>query len=221
MRRQLTRSGAGCTPRDFQGCGGRLHGRNHAIGLPRDPAGLAGRGDRKRGFSMRVFLGALFALAVMSSPALAQNLKADVSLAKDSRMVKSVSVEDLKAIVVDQGYEVTEVGGLGDVSVEAKTDEGLIFLLIGTACEVEGYKPNCLGINMQVRYDSDEDVTVEKINQATLSYAAVSTWLDKDSNTLGITRYAILDDGVTMANIKANLTTLLAIAPRISDIIWP
>ncbi|MBX3479733.1 MAG: YbjN domain-containing protein [Caulobacter sp.] len=170
---------------------------------------------------MRVFLGALFALAVMSSPALAQNLKADVSLAKDSRLVKSINVEDLKAIVVASGYEVTEVGGMGDVSVQAKTDEGLIFLLIGTACEVEGYKPNCLGINMQIRYDGDEDVTVAKVNQATLTYAAVSTWWDEDSNTLGITRYTILDDGVTMANIKANLTTLLAIAPRITGIIWP
>ena len=35
---------------------------------------------------------------------------------------------------------------------------------------------------------------------------------------MGISRYVVLDHGVTMANIKANLEVLIAIAPAVVDI---
>lgn len=38
--------------------------------------------------------------------------------------------------------------------------------------------------------------------------------------TVGITRYVILDGGMTIRNIKDNLLNLLAIAPQAADYIW-
>jgi len=170
---------------------------------------------------MRKFIVAMFALAVISSPAAAQNLTADVSLGKDSRIVKTVNVEDLKAIVVASGYKVTGVGGNGKVSVQAKTEDGLIFLLIGAACGTDGKSPDCQGINMQVRYDADDNVTLEAINTSNLSFAATSTWYDEGGNTVGISRYVILDHGVSMGSIRINLETLLSISSQVTEIIWP
>jgi hypothetical protein len=37
-------------------------------------------------------------------------------LPNDDRVVRSVSLEDLKAIAVSEGHTITEVGGEGDVS---------------------------------------------------------------------------------------------------------
>ena len=93
---------------------------------------------------------------------------------------------------MSEGHTITEVGGEGDVSVRATSADGLIFHLIGTACNSE-YSEDCLGLMVQVRYDDDDDVTEGAINNANLSYAAVSTWWDKEGDTVGVTRYLILD----------------------------
>ncbi|MBA3067076.1 MAG: YbjN domain-containing protein [Hyphomonas sp.] len=148
------------------------------------------------------------------------------ALADDSQLVTSVTLADLQRILAEDGYTINSTGDDGAVSVRA-TDEagtGLIFNVIGTACEVEG-TDGCLGINMQVRYDADGQETLELINDANLMWAATSAWYDDfgvDGNTptVGITRYVILDGGMTVRNIKDNLLNLLAIAPQAADYIW-
>lgn len=169
---------------------------------------------------MRTLLTTAALAAAISFPAFAQEFSADTSLANDDRIVRSVNLEDLKAIAVSEGHTITEVGGEGDVSVRAKNADGLIFHLIGTACGSE-FSEDCLGMMVQVRYDSDEDVTAEKINEANLAYAAVSTWWDKEGETLGVTRYIILDGGQRMENVKINLQNALALGPLVADVIWP
>jgi hypothetical protein len=89
---------------------------------------------------------------------------------------------------------------------------------------VEG-TDGCLGINMQVRYDADGQETLELINEANLMWAATSAWyddlgVDGYTPTVGITRYVILDGGMTVRNIKDNLLNLLAIAPQVADYVW-
>jgi len=74
---------------------------------------------------------------------------------------------------------------------------------------------------VQVRYDSDEDVTTEAINNANISYAAVSTWWDKEEKTVGVTRYIILDGGQRMENLKVNLQNALSLGPMVADVVWP
>lgn len=169
---------------------------------------------------MRTFLAATALASVVSFTAYAEEFTADTSLANDDRIVRSVDLEDLKALAVAEGHTIESVGDDGDVSLRATTPDGLIFNLIGTACGTE-YSDDCLGFMVQVRYDDDEDVTTEKINSANLSYAAVSTWWDQDGDTVGVTRYIILDGGQRMENLKINLENALALGPLVADVIWP
>lgn len=166
------------------------------------------------------FLVAVLALALTgATPVLAQSLSANTALARDERSVEFVTVEDLKAIIVASGHTVLSVGEFGPISVKAKTAEGLIFHLIGTACDEPGV-PGCLGISMQVRYDIDSRLTYEKINRVNTRYWAASVWIDHDKKVLAITRYVILDHGVTMRNVKANLSNLLAINENVQKEVW-
>ena len=144
--------------------------------------------------------------------------------ADDARLIKSVKLADLEQIITESGYTITSTGEEGEISVRATTTDGLIFNLIGMACNTD-LVDGCLGISMQVRYDADGEETLERINTANLMWAATSAWYsqggtDGNSPTVGISRYVILDEGVTFANIQTNLVNLLAIAPRAADYIW-
>lgn len=149
------------------------------------------------------------------------------ALADDSKLVKAVSLQDLQTIIIEEGYTINSTGDDGEISVRA-TDTagtGLIFNVLGTACDLEGYESGCLGINMQVRYDADGQESLERINGANLMWAATSAWysaegFDSGVPTVGITPYVILDGGMTVRNIKDNLLNLLAIAPQVADYVW-
>jgi hypothetical protein len=166
---------------------------------------------------MRRLIASMAVLAAFALPALAD----------DNQIVKTVNLQQLQTILVEEGYTINSTGDDGAVSVRATDTNGtgLIFNLLGTACDVEGYDPGCLGINMQVRYDADGQETLELINGANLMWAATSAWysaggVDGETPTVGITRYVILDGGMTIRNIKDNLLNLLAIAPQAADYIW-
>lgn len=165
---------------------------------------------------MRRTLTSLAILAAIAAPALAD----------DNQIVKSVSLADLQRILTEDGYTINSTGDDGAVSLRATDtgETGLIFNVIGTACDVEG-TDGCLGINMQVRYDADGRETLERINDTNLMWAATSAWysaggVDGETPTVGLTRYVILDGGMTVRNIKDNLINLLAIAPQAADYIW-
>ncbi len=152
--------------------------------------------------------------------------------AEDSRLVTSIGQEDLEAIIYALGHTLDGTEVYNDISVRGKTEEGLLYLLFGTACSEQDETapsspaPACLGINMQVRYTADDSVTLAKINQANVERAAVSVWLSKEGNeeqtkTLGIARYIILDKGQSMGNIKENVRVLLSISTYVSEVMWP
>jgi len=165
---------------------------------------------------MRQFLLGVGMAVILSTPVMAQTYSANVNLAADARSVGSVTLEDLKAIVVAAGYKIDALSTYGDVSIRGKTPEGLVFHLIGTACQQKA----CQGIMMQIRYDTDERVTLERVNKANLGDAAIAVWFDREDKTIGITRYVVLDHGVTMANVKANLRVLMSIAPNVVAIVF-
>ena len=112
---------------------------------------------------MRIYLAAAILSATVSLAASADDLTADTSLAENDRVVRSVGLDDLKAIAVAEGHNIEAVGENGDVSLRATTPDGLIFHLIGTACDTE-YSTDCLGFMVQIRYDSDSDVTTEAVS---------------------------------------------------------
>lgn len=171
---------------------------------------------------MRRLFTTLALAAAIAGPAFAQGaITGDASLARDDRQVRSVFLEDLKAIVAaSSGHTITSAEGN---SVTATNENGLIYNLDGTVCENE-IRPGCLGININVRYDGDEMVTYEKLNAANLNWTPVSVALEGDvgasDSSLIITRYVILDGGMSMANVKDNLTNALSIAASVADYIW-
>lgn len=136
------------------------------------------------------------------------------------RIVRSVFQQDLNEIVTSLGHTVVETASSGDPSVTARTAEGLIFLLYGTACNANGVA-GCQGVMMQIRYETDERVNYERVSQANFTYAAIATWWDQQEGTVGFTRYVVLDGGVTFRNLQENLGVLLGVAPMASEIVFP
>ena len=137
-----------------------------------------------------------------------------------SRVLKSATVNDLKAIVGSLGHTVEAEDVAGDYSIRAHDEEGLKYLLIGTACDV-GDVPGCQGIMMQVRFSNDDgqEIVYENLNRANFEQAAVSTWYSPEEETIGVTRYVVLDYGVTMQNIRENVNVLLAVTPLAMDVV--
>lgn len=135
-------------------------------------------------------------------------------------IVKSVVEEDLRQLVIDEGHTVDEMHPFDAPSVRGKTSDGLLFVLIGTACDKNGV-PGCQGVMMQIRYDDDERVNDSVILDANLKKAAVTTWWDKDDKTVGFTRYVVLDDGITKMNLRQNLRVMLSVTKEAVKIVWP
>jgi len=132
------------------------------------------------------------------------------------RLVNSVDLDDLKAIVKSLGHTVSGQGKFGEVSLSATDAEETNYILIGTACDVNGAR-GCQGVMMQVRFDPDESVDAESLARANLSQAAVNTWRDPANGTIGVTRYVVLDHGITMANLRENVNVLLSLTPSVVD----
>ena len=154
----------------------------------------------------------LIVVATISGPALAQgDITADASLARDDRQVRSVFLEDLKAVAAAAGDTIIAVEGN---SVTAEDVFGMVYNLDGTVCESD-IRPGCLGIHM---------VTYEKLNAANLHWTPVSVALKgkigTSDSSLIISRYVILDGGMSMANVKENLSNTLSIATSVADYFW-
>jgi len=134
----------------------------------------------------------------------------EADLADNARMVSGVVLADIEALVTSQGHTVNSTDKAG-VSVAAETGDGLLYSLDGTACDDN---LRCLGVNMLVTYNFTDDMTYEELNRADVKYAAASVW--QHNTSYGVSRYIILDGGMTMENLKANIEVLLSIAPQVS-----
>jgi hypothetical protein len=150
-----------------------------------------------------IFAAAAAVLAVIAAPLAAQDYAPE-------RLKKSVTQADLFAIAGSLGHQVIEQGEAEDVLVVAQTADATNYFLFGTACDANGV-PGCQGIMMQVRYDLPTTTTFETLAKANLEQAALNSWADFENKTLGFTRYQVLDNGVTMANIRENVNVLLAL----------
>ena len=162
---------------------------------------------------MRLILAAAGAVTLLQMTAAAQ----DSWRSDEERLVRGIVQQDLVALVTMRGDSVegeaiapeSEI----DVSLQAATPEGLIYQLHGTACSEEGV---CQGIHILVRYGFEGTPNYEFLNQANYSRAAASIW--HLPGTIGVSRYLILDNGQTMANLKTNVDATLAMAPFMMEI---
>jgi hypothetical protein len=126
---------------------------------------------------------------------------------------KSVTQDDLVAIVGSLGHRVVEQGSGAEILVLAEGEGGVNYFLIGTACDVNNV-PGCQGIMMQTRFELPAGTTAETLAAANLDQAALNTWADFERKTLSFTRYQVLDHGATMANIRENVVVLLSLVPE-------
>lgn len=129
---------------------------------------------------------------------------------------QAASLADLERIVTSLGHEI-EAKDAANQSLRAVDAGSTRYVLTGTACDVEGV-PGCRGIAIQVLFEGD--VTYERLAEANLNQVAVSTRYDPQSRVVSVTRYVVLDGGVTMANVAENLRVLLALAPEVLRILF-
>ncbi|MEQ5786928.1 YbjN domain-containing protein [Erythrobacter sp. NFXS35] len=126
----------------------------------------------------------------------------------------SVGTADLAAVVGSLGHQVIEqeegVGEDGEVMILAESPDQIRYVLLGTACDVEGV-PGCQGVLMQAQFDLPPGATYASVADANLNFAALNIWVDFEQKSLGFTRYVVLDQGVTMANLRANVEVLLSL----------
>ena len=150
-----------------------------------------------------VMLAAAFAFACAAAPAMAQDYAPDA-------VRKSVTSADLAAVVGALGHQVLEEGKDDGVLVLAENSDQLKYVLLGTACDLDGV-PGCQGVLMQAQFELPPATTYETVALANLNYAALNVWVDFKQKSLGFTRYVVLDNGVTMANLKSNVEVLLSL----------
>ncbi len=132
------------------------------------------------------------------------------SLADNDRMVTGVTLADLAALVTSKGHTILSRNS-DEVTVSAQLEDGLQYSMDGTACNDDKL---CNGINIVVSYASDGGGSLEDLNTQDVQYAAASVW--STGSSYGISRYIILDGGMTMQNIKFNMDTILNIAPKVN-----
>lgn len=134
------------------------------------------------------------------------------AMAQSSDLITSMSEADFAEFAESQGHDVLGFGEAGKVSIRAMTGDGTTYYLTGTACSDLG---DCKGVNMSARFQYEDWYTLASINTANIERAAVSVW--KLDNVLGISRYVILDDGVTPGNLQSNFDNFLAIVPYVIE----
>jgi hypothetical protein len=149
-----------------------------------------------------MWAGAL-ALGMMAAPAAAQAFEPDA-------LKKSVVTGDLAAVVGSLGHQVLEQGEEGNVLVLAEDQDQLKYVMLGTACDIDGVA-GCQGVLIQAQFDLPPGTTYETVARANMEYVALNVWVDFEQKSLGFTRYVVLDEGVTMANIRANVEVLLGL----------
>lgn len=162
---------------------------------------------------------ALFAFAALACLSVTAQAETD-----DAAVFGSLTPADMQTLVTEAGYEFVEAGFYGANSVKGRDNAtGLNFHLIGTACDqpdVEG----CLGLWMLAYYDADGSALLERMNLANWNWLPVSVFYTADQirgePAVVVSRYVILDGGVTWYNLEANLQNFMGIVPQAADFVW-
>lgn len=155
--------------------------------------------------TLAAFAPSLAILGAPVAPVAAQTYSAE-------RVIEAVTIDDLKAIIGDIGHEIVSTETESAPMIVARTPDGLIYRLRGTVCD--DAKSKCRGISIAAKYRGADQVTDENIARANRRFAAVKPVVYREDDYYSFARYLILDHGVTMANIRTNVTVFLAIQPK-------
>ncbi|MEP7211104.1 MAG: YbjN domain-containing protein [Alphaproteobacteria bacterium] len=119
-------------------------------------------------------------------------------------------------VITAMGYMVVHGGGIETDRpfVAFKTMDGINVATIATACHDDTGKKACYGVQMIAEMlpgkNADADGLVDEFNA---TYAAAKFY--HVDGMVRVSRYLVLDDGVSRDNFKANIVVLLEIAGAI------
>lgn len=164
--------------------------------------------------TLRFVMGAA-ALAVAVAPAHGQ------TNGSTQRVITTVTKADLRLLVTLEGHSIIAEDFFDVPSVRGKTKDGLVFQVFGSNCGPGGKNATCKNVMMQIRYDDDERVTLDGVNEANVREATVTAWWDQSANTVGFTRFVVLAGGVTFMNVRENLRAMFVYVPTVTKYPFP
>lgn len=130
-------------------------------------------------------------------------------------LIADASTEDVKSLITGIGGTVVNAGvaSSGRRYVRATSAEGLSFDIYSFQCDNDQADQRCTGLEFMVNFDLGSEDNVKKA-MTLVDYAAVEDLGSGDNLTLS--RYMILDGGISRSNFDTNLKVFL----KISDNVW-
>ena len=144
--------------------------------------------------------------------ALAEGL--DTSIRAPHMLVGSVGAGDLHLLLDDMDAHLT-VTGVNDRQapyVFATSKDGTPFAIYTACANPDG--TDCRGLEFLAGIDSGR--STEQVSQINQAYAAVSVY-KSDPETVHISRYVILDHGVTWANLLENAEVFEVLCAHVTE----
>ena len=138
----------------------------------------------------------------------------DRSIRAPDMLVGSVGAGDLHLLVDDMDAQLT-MTGVNDRQapyVFAKTKHGTPFAIYTACANPDG--TDCRGLEFLAGVWSEK--SVDEVSQVNQAYAAVSVY-KSDPEMVHVSRYVILDHGVTWANLLENATVFEALCEHVME----
>ncbi|MBU2605615.1 MAG: YbjN domain-containing protein [Alphaproteobacteria bacterium] len=138
----------------------------------------------------------------------------DTRIRAPDMLVGSVGAGDLHLLLDDMEARLT-MTGVNDRQapyVFATTKHGTPFAIYTACANPDG--TDCRGLEFLAGIDSRR--SVEDVSQISQAYAAVSVY-NSDTETVHISRYVILDHGVTWANLLENAAVFEVLCEHVTE----
>ena len=129
-------------------------------------------------------------------------------------MISNVQLDDLRMIVDEMGgtFLAAAVNDKGAPFVFARLPDGLTFGIY-TACTDET-ATDCRGVEFMAAFGSV--LTAEQVTEIDRGFSAVSVY-KADADTVHVSRYVILDNGITWGNLMENAAVFEALCGKVAQ----
>jgi hypothetical protein len=147
-------------------------------------------------------------------PAGAQSGTPDPETPEHVELVQSVSMDNLRQLLTDLDAKFIAAGRTGDGApfVFGQFDEGLTFGAYAVCAMPDG--SDCRGLELMAVYGSRADS--EEIAGIDRDYPAISLY-KSDGQKVRVSRYVILDHGVSWANLVENARVFHTLCGKVSE----
>jgi hypothetical protein len=137
------------------------------------------------------------------------------AMAQSNQLLTGWRLSDMRMAFANLGMADLGTGrsDSGAVLLRTTTPGGLNMLVYGTACQDPGERQFCYGAEFSVEFTLASDEAVLDA-LTSIDYAAVS-FTRSEPGILRVSRYIILDDGITRGNLEANLSVFTGIADEV------